>query len=69
MKKFQYTFLALFILCATFLSALPAVAACNPGHESTGNQSFGGPNGRWEFVCDRVNESICCISHPGPVDS
>lgn len=40
------------------------MAECNPGHFSTGNQSYGGPNGRWELVCDKAHEAICCISHP-----
>lgn len=41
-----------------------SVAECNEGHYSTGNQSFGGPNGRWELVCDTAHSAVCCISHP-----
>jgi hypothetical protein len=36
-----------------------AEAACNPGHESTGVQSWGP---RWSLKCDQSNMSICCSS-------
>lgn len=53
-----------FMLC--FFSIQPSVADCNPGHYSTGNQDFGGPNGRWELVCDKAHSAVCCVSHPAP---
>jgi hypothetical protein len=36
------------------------------GHFSTGNQDWGGPNGRWELVCDSAHSAVCCVSHPTP---
>ena len=39
----------------------PAEAGCNPGHESTGVQSWGS---NWSLKCDKTNMSICCSSTP-----
>jgi len=64
MLKSKLVFTALFLGFAVFSSVPSAVAACNEGHESTGNQSRGGPNGRWELVCDQTTMAICCVSHP-----
>ncbi|MBY5952144.1 hypothetical protein KUV23_14235 [Algoriphagus marincola] len=50
--------------CISLLNVQISVAACNEGHYSTGNQGFGGPNGRWELVCDQAHSAVCCISHP-----
>jgi hypothetical protein len=66
MKK-QILFIgAMFSMLFSFSSVQSTHAACNEGHSSTGNQGFGGPNGRWELVCDQASSVVCCVSHPKP---
>ncbi|MDX5476942.1 hypothetical protein [Fontibacter flavus] len=36
-------------------------AGCNPGHESSGKQSWGS---NWSLVCDKSTMAICCTSRP-----
>jgi len=64
MKKIILSIGMSFCLIFLFANIQPTVAACNEGHYSNGNQSFGGPNGRWELVCDTSHAAVCCISHP-----
>ncbi|SFG87751.1 hypothetical protein SAMN04487988_109169 [Algoriphagus hitonicola] len=64
-KKIKFILtLGLLMSGFVFLNSQTAIADCNPGHYSTGNQSLGGPNSRWELVCDEASEAIGCISHP-----
>ena len=65
MKNSKIIFFALIFVFAGLSSLQQAnAAACNAGHESSGNQSWGGPNGRWEIVCDKTTPVVCCVSHP-----
>jgi hypothetical protein len=64
MKK-QILFIgAMFTMVFLFSNVQSSYAACNEGHSSTGNQGFGGKNGRWELTCDSAHFSTCCVSHP-----
>ncbi|AFL83433.1 hypothetical protein Belba_0783 [Belliella baltica DSM 15883] len=64
-KKLKFILTStLLIACFALLSSESVMADCNPGHYSTGNQDFGGPNGKWELVCDEAHDAVCCVSHP-----
>ncbi|MFN3800094.1 hypothetical protein [Belliella pelovolcani] len=65
LKKLKFILTSILLLTSfVLLNTETVMADCNPGHYSTGNQSYGGPNGRWELVCDEAHAAICCISHP-----
>ncbi|WP_209331278.1 hypothetical protein [Lunatimonas salinarum] len=36
--------------------------SCNPGHSSTGIQTWGTCGKRWDLCCDETTTAICCFS-------
>ncbi len=65
LKELKFILTSMLLMTSfVLLNSETVMADCNEGHYSTGNQSYGGSNGRWELVCDQAHQAICCVSHP-----
>lgn len=61
MKKYMSLSIFALLFALSMFHSGNAAAACNEGHQFSGNQSWGSG---WSLVCDGSSMAICCTSRP-----